>query len=86
MQLHPPKNDSSIILRGSHNHTAHHTSPNVWMIGEKDWGSRKAMKAAAAVAVAKWVEQMYAQEVVTTRVELVSGKTSAEGGMPILEY
>ena len=54
------------------------------MIGEKDWGSRKAMKAAAAVA--KWVEQMYAQEVVTTRVETVSGKISNEGGMPILEY
>ena len=30
------------------------------------------MKAAAAAAVKKWVEQMYAQEVVTTRVDTVS--------------
>ena len=29
---------------------------------------------------------MYAQEVVTTRVETDSGKISTEGGMPILEY
>ena len=56
------------------------------MIGEKDWGSRKAMKAAAAEAVKKGVEQMYAQEVVTTRVESASWKISIEGGMPILEY
>ena len=29
---------------------------------------------------------MYAQEVVTTRVDTDSGKISTEGGMPILEY
>ena len=44
------------------------------------------MKAAAAKAVAKWVELTYAQEVVTTRVEPVSGKINTEGRMPILEY
>jgi hypothetical protein len=43
------------------------------------------MKAAAAEAVARWVERMYAQEVVTARVESVSGKIRAERGMPILE-
>ena len=55
------------------------------MIGEEEWGSHKAMEEAAAEAVAKWVEQIYAQEVVTTRAGSVSGKSSAEGGMPILE-
>ena len=37
----------------THTHTTHHSSPSGWMIGEKDWGSHKAMKAAAAEAVAK---------------------------------
>ena len=86
MQLHPPKNDSSIILRGSHTHTTHYSLLRMCVIGEKDWGSRKTMKATAAEAVKKWVEQLYAQEVVTTRVESASGKISTDGGMPILEY
>ena len=44
------------------------------------------MKAAAAYAIKKWVEQIYAQEVVTTRVDTTSGKIDTDEGMPILEY
>ena len=44
------------------------------------------MKAAAAYAIKKWVEQMYAQEVVTTRVGTASGKIDTDEGMHVLEY
>ena len=76
-------------LRGSHTHitqVTQHSLLRSCMIGDKEWGSRPAMKAAAADAIKKWVEQMYAQEVVTTRVDTASGKIDTDEGMPILEY
>ena len=63
-----------------------YSSLRICVTGEKEWGSRKAMKAAAAEAVKGWVEQMYAEEVVTTRVDTDSGKINTDEGMPILEY
>ena len=44
------------------------------------------MKAAAAAAVKSWVEQLYSQEVVTTKVDTVIGKIDTDEGMPILDY
>ena len=80
-----PKNDSSTILRGSHTLTTHHRLLRLCTVGERDWGSRTAMQAAAA-AVKSWVEQLYGQEVVTTRVGTVNGNIDTDEGMLILEY
>ena len=70
-----PKNDSSIILRGSHTHvhTALHNTPQLTedvrdkgeglMITQSDEGGRRRSRQEMGI------EQLYAQEVVITRVE-----------------
>ena len=44
------------------------------------------MKVAAASAVKKWVEKLYAEETTTTRVDTTTRNIGPGAGMPVLEY